>query len=790
MEHQQYYFGVAPPDARTLQNQPTSTADSPSDETMGEADEPPEENQLAQSKPATIEAVEFKKIPCTMQRKQSILTQTIHSSESESLDEDVFSGSTRAHSTASTWSRGSVASTADLTSDGHTSPTRTTTPSPRLPPSQFQLPPVFNHKPFEAPPSVQVPHESVDPLRKPEPPKPAPTSDEAVEAFMKRRRCITFACGGKKEEPKKEEVVEPPKPAEPVKRACMLKFVCPTRQDATLAAKPHVRLSSPPPPPRRIAHSPRVQIRSHRGSDSTVRNDSPKSVRKVGPTLRARRMSGNSDLGHSEATRFHEFASSEEEPEDWTQEATCHRSRLTIDDTLKIENDLRKLGKEAEDEAMEEEEDDVDEDVEEDDDDDDADSVGIMDSVGDVSDDGFASDDEHGFAGSDNESNDGSDYDFWVPNATTSGALNEHIRPKSRRSNSDSSIESFSSTRVFPSKTPIMVGRKRAHPVDIRPRTPDLPDSTDFVCGTLDEDRPLEQAYISCLEQRRAAKHKPVPQDIDPTFPASDPEMDEEDDDSGEDAMHVEDSDTHHHLFIHGQLDMLSNSDEQLPRGRHGITPRKRSPSPRRLRSPPPNKRVQQRSPPPARRLFGTPPKRMRSPPPPSRHYSRSPPPRKRSSFALAYQRDLEATPVALAQRPHGDSRETSSVPRNGPFRITRPSIHDDDDDDDLLDEENMDSTPTDTVFTRGAIDIVKGLEKKRQRRHEKLAEKRTRDKVNGHGIHHGKGKNGKGKREHFVLPGRGAERMREMGMELAALRGWKDKGLPVEEPGQHIISY
>jgi hypothetical protein len=775
MEHQHLHFGVAPPDTRTLQNQPTSTADSPNDETMGEADEPPDERQLASSQPVAV-SPEFKKIPCAVQRKQSMLTRTIHYSESsDSLheDEDIFSNPTRAHSSASTWSRGSVASTVDLTSDGHTSPTRTTSPSPPLPPTQFHaLPFIFNKAPFEAPASVIVAQESIDPLHTPaQPPKPTPTSDEAVEAFMKRRRCITFACGGKKEEPKKEEpakVAEVVKPAAPAKRACMLKFVCPTREDVA-PAKPHIRLASPPPA-RRIPQSPKAQTRPHRGSDSTVRNDSPKSVRKVPSTLRARRMSENSDLGHSEATRFHEFASSEDEAEDWTQEATCHRSRLTVEDTLKIENDLRKLGKEAEDEALEEEEEDNEEDVDDDEEDldeDDNDSIGIMDSVGDHSDDGFASDDEHGFAGSDDESDAGSDYQFWVPGTMATGEHHEHIRPRSRRSNSDSSIESFSSTRVFPSKTPKMLGRRRSQAMDIRPRTPDLPDSTDFVCGTLDEDRPLEQAYISCLEQRRAAKHRPVPQDIDPTFPASDPEMDEEDDCSEEDAMHVEDSD--HQMFIHGHPDILSNSDERQPRG---IIPKKRSPphSPKRFRSPPPNKRITHRSPPP-RRLFGTPPKRLRSPPP-ARH-PRSPPPTRRTSFALAYQRGLEATPVGLAQRPHGDSRETNSVPRNGPFRIQRPSMHPSDAN---ADGDDVDSTPTDAVFTRGAIDIVKGLEKKRARRHEKMMEKRGR--VGGKHAKHGK-------RNHFVLPGRGAERMREMGMELAALRGRRNV---VEEP--HIISY
>src|SRR5690606_38434450 len=47
----------------------------------------------------------------------------------------------------------------------------------------------------------------------------------------------------------------------------------------------------------------------------------------------------------------------------------------------------------------------------------------------------------------------------------------------------------------------------------IRPRSPELPDSTDFVCGTFDEDKALEEAYLSCLVERKRSKHQPTPQD-------------------------------------------------------------------------------------------------------------------------------------------------------------------------------------------------------------------------------------------------------------------------------------
>lgn len=66
----------------------------------------------------------------------------------------------------------------------------------------------------------------------------------------------------------------------------------------------------------------------------------------------------------------------------------------------------------------------------------------------------------------------------------------------------------------------------------------------------------------------------------------------------------------------------------------------------------------------------------------------------------------------------------------------------------------------------RGAIDIVKGLEKKRQRRREKLYQKHCN-------------KAGKD-RERRPKPGKGAERMREVGLEVAAYKG----------KTEHMLSY
>ncbi|TID20986.1 hypothetical protein E2P81_ATG05614 [Venturia nashicola] len=790
----------APQDSRVLQNQPTSSADSPSEEVAGDTDEPPDGKQLANMK----QEQPFKKIHCQLERKQSLLTQTLHVSDSESdssfqdededEDEDVFSPSTRAHSSASNWSRGSFASTADLTSDGQTTPSRTRSPSPPSPRIRLPMSPTFNMKPFAHPATIKIVENGVDPRIS----LPVSANEDKVEAGLGRKRCIMFACG-KKEEPKVIKIEEP-KPVLPAKRPCALTFACPTKTPAsTNTNKPHIRISSPAPT-KRMPQSPKPSLRSHRGSDATVRTTSPRTVHKVPSVVRARRSSNASDADQYEATRFHEFASSEEERDDWMQEQTCHRSRLTVDDTLKVENTLRKLGKEMDEEVLEEEEEEEldqglgneEDDVDEDDDDDDNDSIGMVDSTGYLTDEGFQTDDEEGFAGSDDDSDsDGSDFAWWAPAGGHSGGDHiVHIRSSRPRSDSGSSIGSFSSTKACPAKSgPNYHNRKVAIPREFRPRTPELPDSTDFVCGTLDEDRPLEHAYYSCLQQRRAAKHVPQPQDIDPTFPISDNEMDEEDEDS-ENEFHVDESD--HHLFMHGAPDASDSEARQ----RRGVTLTKRSPhhSPKRLRSPPPAKRTAYHSPPPRRLKNRSPPPttRYHSPPPMNRHWSppstvrhhspplarlRSPAPMFRRPSFLKHMEELNATPIALHGTPKSGKIGTSSIPRNGVFSSTRPTIENMAmQDEDAEDGEDV----ADTRKTRHAIDIVKGLEKKRLRRLEKMKEKNCRMRAKG----------SQKKHAHHVLPGKGAERMREMGLELAALRGKKPVGSPTEQRQQHILSY
>jgi hypothetical protein len=737
----------------TIRNIPNTTppAMTSEEEVAADVDEPPEQGRTP--RPATLQlhyssTTSFTKSAPRLDRQQSLLTTALQASSAATspVDEQSDKSPIRGMSTVSTWSNNSV-TTADLTSDGgFTSPvSRTSTPSPPPPPSTFRaMIPLFNKKPSGQPISV-VTHEDehVGLLQNAQ---VKPIGEQNVEAVLGRKRCIMFACGKKEE---KKSTVEAPKsnPApqsqEPAKRTCTIKFACPSKisTNAPSQPKPRVRMVSPAPVARRIPNSPKPK--AHRDSDSTVRNSSPVSVRKAPVIDRTRRLSLNSDLARCEAYRFHEFASSEEEVDEWTQVSTCHRNRLTVSDTLKIENDLRQLGQEVEEEALAEDddEDEVDE-MDEDDDDAQEEDEDNSDAYSDATDEGFQTDDENGFAVSDDESDAGSDYNWWAPGASTAATSVEHLeqlRLKTTRTVSESSIGSLESRKGFEFPSKPHHSRRKSRPVNIRAPSPELPDSTDFVCGTLDEDRPLEAAYMSTLERRRAAKHIPTPQDIDPTFPTSDPELlDDEEDEVSEVENLVSESD--HNLMLHGGMDHIDGD----PRGRRKQAPKKRSPvqSPKRLRSPPPTRRTMHRSPPP-RKLFGTSPRRLHSPPPPLR--LRSPPPTRRGSaipMAMRQPSEMAIRFGGLAQRPALVT--SASVPRAPLTPGPNPLEYNDE-------ELGFNEMPI-----RRAIDIQVGLEKKRQRRKEQLYRKQHR----------------KPAKEKRPAPGRGAERMREMGLAAHAHKG------------------
>ncbi|CBX94552.1 hypothetical protein IAQ61_009608 [Plenodomus lingam] len=745
-------------------NMPSTSlpAMSSEEEVVADLDEPPEPSRTPRPAPLAPRDSSFAKSKPTVDRKESLLTSALKSNSSTSspIDDQSDRSPVRGMSCVSTCSNTSSCTTAELTSDGgFTSPgTRTTTPSPPLPSTMFHgMGSTIQKKPFELPISVKL--RAGDTLGHVQN-SPLPSNPEKqVEAALGRKRCIMFACGQKEEKKTSSEAPANPTPGppseEPPKRACTIKFACPTKISTDAPSKEgssRARMASPAPLARVKMTSPKLPSKVHRDSDSTVRNNSPVSVRKAPTVDRTRRLSSNSDLARCEAYRFHEFASSEEEIEEWTQEVTCHRNRLTVQDTLKIENNLRKLGEEvAEEEALEDDEDEDDEDVVDMDDDDELldDDDEDSDAYSDKTDEGFQTDDEEGFAVSDDESDAGSDYNWWVPGASTAATSIEHLeqlRLKVHRTLSESSIGSLESRDGHLKISDVPSKRRKSRPVNIRVPSPELPDSTDFVCGTLDEDRPAEAMYMATLERRRAAKHKPTPQDIDPTFPTSDPELPDDDEDEVSEVENLaSESD-----FLHGRMDPL---DADL-RGRRKALPVKRSPlpSPKRLRSPPPMKRAVHRSPPPPtkrsahrspppRKLFGTSPRRQHSPPPTR---LRSPPPTRRGSVnpvAMRQRGDMSIRFAGLAERPA--PTVSASVPRT-PITMRNPFE---------LDEEE---TNADDMPIRRAIDIQVGLEKKRQRRRERLYRKQHCKAV----------------KEKRPAPGRGAERMREMGLAAHAHKG------------------
>lgn len=117
-----------------------------------------------------------------------------------------------------------------------------------------------------------------------------------------------------------------------------------------------------------------------------------------------------------------------------------------------------------------------------------------------------------------------------------------------------------------------------------------------------------------------------------------------------------------------------------------------------------------------------------------------------------------------LGQRPQ--LTHTTSLPRSpNPFAYKRapyvqpepeqPSESDADDGEDTATERNG-------GYTRGAIDIVQGLERKRLRRRQKFYEKYCRKEEK-------KRERGEAKRP---APGKGAQRMRQVGIECAIYRG------------------
>lgn len=717
-----------------------------------DTDEPPEgrRSNPLNNLGATTKSFEKTTIRQTKRdQHESLLTKALHSnSEDEHFDSrpsTSFSARRRSMN-----SNISFASTEFTNDTGITTPARTSSPSPRLPNIGFIpiIRPIADHGGLNHRLGQSISPQTASIL--------AGAGDQAqrAESFSDsttvagKKRCISFACAKPVKDattampppPRPSENVQPQRPAADVKRPC-IKFTCPTQDRVPQVTKAEVKKSRPTPAPTSSPSS----VRKMRSSSSQSRGPRSLTPRRpshcpVGDRGKKFFTAEPQDL-NTESSRFHAFASNEPQEDDWIrQDKSATRRKLTIDDTLKKELAIRRLGKEAEEEAEEEDnenddividvdnedeelededdEDDLDEEEEDDEDEDEDDEADEEDEDidDDASFDGYSTDNEGGFASSDDEDD---DLLLWTTRepgqAAFSGASPAYAQP-SFSARSDSSI---GSTRA--------VGQGRRKSIRFRPGTPELPDSTDFVCGTLDEDRPLEEAYLSCIAQRQREKLHIIPQDIDPSFPTSDPEDDEDEEgsykaprrDSVENMWHLED---------------LSDEHERPDRRRKkGESPKRyHSPAPpRRCHSPPPPK-GRGRSP---RRLFDrhSPTRRMRSPPPPQMLIS---PPASPilSGKGLAFKKSLAFGPAQT---------HTKSLPRAAGLFHHQAKAH----------KRSRANTVTKyDPHVRGAIDIVKGLEEKRKRRKEKFQRKYCDRARKGH-IHH----------EKRPAPGQGAERMKEL---------------------------
>ncbi|KAI1426199.1 hypothetical protein F5Y12DRAFT_298608 [Xylaria sp. FL1777] len=745
----------------------------PDDEAAAEVDEPPDRVDLGSAQSQFKRAV----VPKIADHSESLLTKALHQPSEDNIKNYYHVAPTRRRSLNSNIS---LASTTDLTSDtGFTSPTRTTTPSP--PPPVISLA-ALDRGLLNAKPGIVGSDNSkrqstlVQPRSTPTQPY-GENRDTTVEV-LRRKRCISFACGPKPE-PKKSS--SQPQPAESVSaveekvpRKTCLKFACSIKtapRTETPRQQQNLELSSIETSTKHKPASPSTSRKYRSPSASRgryQRSPTPQAINQNPATRSSKYLTANANDLNTESSRFHEFASDEPLQEDWIRQnlpSTC--ARLTINDTLRKENEIRRLGKEAEEEALEEEEEEEEAEEEDDDNDDDdgeeeidleneedvdlnhvneddedaaedEDGEGYDarsdDSSDDIASDGYNTDNEIGFAESEDE--DDGELQLWTPSTGLALRLSNDTlicrRPSlpGEKSDSSSSEGANISKRI----------RERGRRIKFRPGTPELPDSTDFVCGTLDEDRVLEDAYISCMAVKRREKLHLIPQDIDPSFPTSEPEDEEM-------QPHRRGHDSDEQLWIHGELEDIHHTRDQ-----DGDHRKKKSghTSPKRYHSPPPKTRG--RSP---RRLFDRhSPRRLVSPPPPGRLNSmRSPP----ASLVQAG-RCQNAQFKTLAFRP--GLTHTKSLPRASalfPQHI-----------------KNQRRAVKPLEFgghVRGAIDIVKGLEQKRQRRKEKFKEKYLQK-------HNNKARKGQLPQQR-PQPGKGAERMREIGLLSAGKL----------DPDQYVLS-
>ncbi|KAL3472931.1 hypothetical protein BJX99DRAFT_234684 [Aspergillus californicus] len=686
-------------------------------------DEPPDHRFLDTS--AMDDGLVYVKAPANASdKKESLLTRALKTGPATSPTDHHVSVHDQTFYRSYSYGNISGVSTAELTSDGGmTSPSLSHTSSPPLPSRMTGKPLVAGNTGREC---------------------GAEGGESAIEANLGRKRCISFACGRKGGDqnqqapaPRTESPVKVDEPTPTAPRKTTLTFVCPARNPETRRERSPTRGCSLRT---RIRGSPAPFARKaslEKSIPPTItipqeEKPAPQEIKAPQPQ-RGVPTKGLGRFEDSEATRFHEFGSSFEEDAEWVTKTADYTKKITLSDCMKKENAIRKLAEEAEEEALDEE-------------DDDADLPDDSSTVHDFSsdeDDGNESDNEAGFADSD-ESDDGSEYEFWAP-ATTTAATSPLDPPRFSFSRRNSAISFDSMTEDHPRRNwpPALAGKSHSvgRPIKIprmRPGTPDLPDSTDFVCGTLDEDRPLEAAYKSCLEQRRLSKQVVIPQDIDPSFPTSD----------------IEDEDECEDEELKG-----STVHDDGPRGRSGGEQSRKAsphPSPKRMVSPPPRRNG--RTPPP---------RRLRSPPPPIK-VKASGLTEESTHGVTVLRRGLNIS--ELVQRPV--VTRTKSLPRTpNPFFAMQDSyrwsgiVP-------IQESHERESSRTRETYTRGPIDIVEGLEKKRQKRKEKFWRQHCR-------------KAAKEQTQRRPIRGKGAERMKELGLEVAE----RTRAFGVGESTQLVLS-
>lgn len=701
------------------------------DELCGEPDEPPDP-----FKPMHYSLYAKSAMVGGDRKKESLLTRALlDRPEYQSSDSSSICKPLKGSSELPTSDNHSSASTAELTSDGGvTSPEQSNTPSPPFP-SQFSD---RQQTALDGAAPGKVSFLSID------------SPESTVEANLGRKRCIKFACDGKdnsyiekKQEKNKSIEKQEPKAEEPPKRKSMLTFACPARRSDADDPRPMYPSERKPSLDSQTPHTAAPTVRRSVTDTSVITLQALKESR---TETKKESFPGLGDFELSEATRFHEFASSHGEDDEWVNKEPLYKGKITFQDCMKKENAIRRLGEEAEEEARQDEEDEEDDDDEDDDEDDDDDGDEDDTTVYNFSSDGGnESDNEAGFADSDSEND--SDHEFWTSSTITAATSADNLDIAHLgfdRKVSDSSVDSSALGEDRSNITTASVVRERRRqkaekPRKSRPGTPDLPDSTDFVCGTLDEDRQLEAAFISCMEERRRSKHVLVPQDIDPSFPTTDPE--DNDDDDGDDDDLDDDNDVGTKTVFDEKQAIgqhLEAFNDVAYRGRDATKSRKPSPqhSPKRLHSPPP------------RRAHGHSPKRLRSPPPLSKKTSQG---TRRPSFStVAPVRHGGINITGLGQRINRP--RTKSLPRTpNPFFIrlekTRRRFNDDD-------AAGL-GTSRSRGHSRGAIDIVLGLEQRRLKRKEKFWRQHCR-------------KAAKEGQERKPIPGKGAERMKELGLVAA----------------------